>query len=200
MSLMTRSALLAVFICPALFAASEPTGKLSKSQRIERNCELAKRFFDGYVNLPKLGYVDSWQAEDYAENRVTEWFYWSDDPRDFQGSNDDFKRRYKEVVKNVRLSWRDSDRDEYEQIVKVLPDFTVIPPFRSICDETGCAIALSAGGHDSSGEFFAVDEALFFWTNEYGKIVRIKPFDDHVNLKRFAARMKAAGLKQVPIE
>lgn len=184
-------------VSSASAAPPRPGKVLTKEERIERNNYLARKVYDGYKNLPKVGYVEAWEVEDSAPNRVTGSYMKSDRPEDFTGPNSNFERRWTELVVEKPRSWRVGNKIEYEGILKVLPDFKLVIPYKAFCSEEGCAMQLAAGGHTNKGKYVEVHESIFFWTNEIGQITRIEAFDDYVHMPRFHSVMSGVPEAEV---
>jgi hypothetical protein len=168
--------------------AQSPPQTLSDEKRVERNYQLAKKMYDAYVNIAKLGYPDAWEASDFASERV-------DGNFGISGPYSDEKRRWNYKIITKPEDFKEYDRAEYAGLLKMFPDLQVVAPFKAFCNPQGCAFQLCVGGHDKDGKYYEFDEAVFMWTNEYGKIYQTEVFDDYVNMPDFLTRVTGLPLK-----
>lgn len=156
-------------------SAESSNRKLTPQERIERNYALARRAHDAYANMAKTGRADSFRAEDYAPG-------WKDVYFSPLATN---KHRLMENVTHHPEDFADWDIEEYGGVIAAIPDLSSTKPFTAICNAEGCSYQINLGGHDKNGKYHEFNEAMYFWTNEYGKIYRVEGFDDWVNITEF---------------
>lgn len=169
------SAMLGMLGMSAAAHAESADKKLTPQERIERNYALARRAHDAYANMAKTGRADSFRAEDYAPG-------WKDVYFSPDATN---KHRLMEKVTENRKDFADWDIEEYGGVIAAIPDLSSTKPFTAICNAEGCSYQINLGGHDKHGKYHEFNEAMYFWTNEYGKVYRVEGFDDWVNITEF---------------
>lgn len=178
--------LINAFIVAVGVARAEPMdNKPSPEERIARNYYLARKMYDAYANISKIGYPDSWQANDFEPGWT--WEGWSPDSKN---------ERRARVFSNKALSFEEWNREEYKRVLAAIPDLHVVTPFVAICNVEGCSFQLNAGGHDRCGTYREFNESIYMWTTETGKIRKLEVYDDWANMIDFMEFMTGKPISE----
>jgi ketosteroid isomerase-like protein len=133
------------------------------TDRVQRNLELAQKYYRAYAHGVERGHIDFWSDEDWAEEATI------------------FHPRLGERVRSASDSGKVTPADatdEMNLIWKGIPDFHA-DNFEPFPTEHGCAWRVRYSGHTLDGEFVAQWEGGFIWTDEDGRITRYEFYEDY---------------------
>jgi hypothetical protein len=136
---------------------------MDQAERMARNLQLARTFYEGWRDAGKRGEVVGWTADDWAPNAVIfcTWGQFSAGGHDY-GEGATF---------------------ELNSYLKVLPDLTA-DKFEAWPTEDGCAWRQMFCGHTAEGEYHEWWEVEFIRTDADGRITRWEFFDDWIGTPR----------------
>lgn len=129
------------------------------SDRVGRNLQLARHFYEGWQGAAERGWVEFWAPEDIADGAVM-WNAWGGDAplADLPA---------KVPVSSMRY-------------FHVMPDFT-LSQFDAWPSTHGCAYRYQAGGHTADGVYHFSWESAYIWTDEAGRITRWEYYNDWIS-------------------
>jgi hypothetical protein len=130
------------------------------NHRVQRNLQIAEKFFDGYHHAVARGRVDGvFSKEDFAEHWVL------------------FSPWFGEIQSPAEWDYATLANIEHQKIWQRLPDYKM-DHFEAWPTETGCAWRWCVNGHSAEGIRYEFWEQVFIETNEDGRITRFEFFDD----------------------